>query len=972
MNVQAFFRQLAAHVFRVDSYVCVLALVMLLLVGGLLAGPSTRKAKASTLAGSVWAPLGFGLDNFVTAIAVNGNDVYAAGTFIKNICGNPACDSGNVPINRIAKWDGTQWSPLGFGLMGVPTSIVINQGKVYVTGAQKICGDPACSTGTVPGAAVAVWDGGSWSAPFPTLTSFSSCCGSIEFVGSDIYGGGNYVVGQDGEGKTFRNWFGITILRGGSWVPPPNNGLLLEQGPPGFDEGHTKVASLFAMGNDLYAGGFFDQSGTVSDQNGNVIADPVKNLRLIAVLRGDATWQPLPGQGLKSPGCFNAGPTNTCGDVSAFAAIGTDLYVGGGFNQTFDGSLTLNNIAKFDTVTRTWSALPNNGLNSSVGNGIAIPGGLATRGNDLFAIGAFTATADNAVTGLNGIAWLHNGTWSGLGNGFVGGGLEAIAVTDDNIYVGGKFSENGDGTAPGMNNIARLVPVITSQLDMTKTVDANQVNVGQNLTYTITVKNKGPQTAQAVTLSDPLASNVTFSSVTGTQGNCSQSKGVVTCNIGDLANAGIATVTIVVTANAPGDIVNNATVSGANSETVQASAKSTALAGPTIQFSASSYSVGEGDGRANISVVRTGDSTGAVSVDYATSDAAGAQACSVTNGLASSRCDYITTVGRLSFAGGETSKTISVPIIDDSYVEGSETFNISLSNPLDTALGAVTSATITIIDNDTSATPNPIDQASFFVRQHYLDFLNREPDASGLSFWSSQITSCGADASCIDNKRVNVSAAFFVSIEFQQTGYLVERIYKTAFGDANTVLNGQTVKVPIVRLNEFLPDTQQTGQGVVVGQAGWDTLLESNKQAFTLSFVQRSRFTTAFPTTMTPAQFVDQLFSNAGVTPTTTERNAAIAEFGSATTSADVTARSRALRDVAESATLNSQEFNRAFVLMQYMGYLRRNPNDSPDSDYAGYQFWLNKLNAFGGDYLKSEMVRSFIVSSEYRQRFGP
>jgi hypothetical protein len=74
---------------------------------------------------------------------------------------------------------------------------------------------------------------------------------------------------------------------------------------------------------------------------------------------------------------------------------------------------------------------------------------------------------------------------------------------------------------------------------------------------------------------------------------------------------------------------------------------------------------------------------------------------------------------------------------------------------------------------------------------------------------------------------------------------------------------------------------------------------------------------------------------------------------------------------VAENTTLNSQEFNRAFVLMQYFGYLRRNPNDAPDSDFSGYNFWLNKLNSFG-NFIDAEMVKAFILSSEYRQRFGP
>ena len=136
--------------------------------------------------------------------------------------------------------------------------------------------------------------------------------------------------------------------------------------------------------------------------------------------------------------------------------------------------------------------------------------------------------------------------------------------------------------------------------------------------------------------------------------------------------------------------------------------------------------------------------------------------------------------------------------------------------------------------------------------------------------------------------------------------------------------------------------------------------------------MQRSPFATAFPTLLSPAQFVSQLFVNGSVTQSTSDRNTAIAEFGSATNTSDVAARARALRDVAENASLNNQEFNRAFVLMQYIGYLRRNPNDAPDADYTGYDFWLTKLNAFNGNFVAAEMVKAFITSGEYRQRFGP
>src|SRR5438552_787635 len=95
---------------------------------------------------------------------------------------------------------------------------------------------------------------------------------------------------------------------------------------------------------------------------------------------------------------------------------------------------------------------------------------------------------------------------------------------------------------------------------------------------------------------------------------------------------------------------------------------------------------------------------------------------------------------------------------------------------------------------------NPIDQTDFFVRQHYADFLNRTPDASGLAFWDNDINQCGADAACAQVHRINTSAAFFLSIEFQETGYLVERAYKTAFGDATgtSTFNGtHTISVPI-------------------------------------------------------------------------------------------------------------------------------------------------------------------------------
>jgi hypothetical protein len=275
-----------------------------------------------------------------------------------------------------------------------------------------------------------------------------------------------------------------------------------------------------------------------------------------------------------------------------------------------------------------------------------------------------------------------------------------------------------------------------------------------------------------------------------------------------------------------------------------------------------------------------------------------------------------------------------------------------------------------------NVTPGNPDSTDYFVHQHYLDFLDREPDTSGFGFWSNQITSCGVDQQCVEIKRINVSAAFYLSIEFQQTAYLVERLYKTAYGDATgSSTNGgpeHQLAVPVVRLNELLLDTQQVGQDVVVNQSGWQAMLESNKQNFIRQLVLRSRFSSAYPTSMTPSEFVDRLNQNSGGVLSLSERATAIGLFGSATDTSSTAARAQALRQVAENQNLYLAEFNRAFVLMQYFGYLRRNPNEGQDIDYSGYEFWLNKLNAFNGNFINAEMVKAFIVSSEYRQRFVP
>ncbi|MCM3870977.1 MAG: DUF4214 domain-containing protein, partial [Pyrinomonadaceae bacterium] len=385
--------------------------------------------------------------------------------------------------------------------------------------------------------------------------------------------------------------------------------------------------------------------------------------------------------------------------------------------------------------------------------------------------------------------------------------------------------------------------------------------------------------------------------------------------------------------------------------------------GPAVQFSSVNYSGGEGNGRIELILTRTGDSSVPVNVSYATTDKGSGNGCDAVSDFASSRCDYLSALGTARLNPGEMIKVISLLVIDDVIPENSERLSVEITDVKGARVGPQNKAEVTITDNETTNPPNPISQPIFFVRQNYLDFLNREPDSSGLSFWTNEIASCGANQQCIEVKRINVSAAFFLSIEFQETGYLVYRSYKSGYGN----LSGNPVPVT---LKDFLRDTQEIGKNVVVGSPGWQAQLESNKQAYALAFVNRPEFIAAFASALTADQFVTQMNNNAGGVLSPAEKANLVTLLGP--TPFDPAKRAQVLRAVADDSDLRTAEFNKAFVLMQFFGYMRRNPNDLPDSNFSGYNFWLGKLNQFNGNFVNAEMVKAFIVSAEYQHRFGP
>jgi hypothetical protein len=251
--------------------------------------------------------------------------------------------------------------------------------------------------------------------------------------------------------------------------------------------------------------------------------------------------------------------------------------------------------------------------------------------------------------------------------------------------------------------------------------------------------------------------------------------------------------------------------------------------------------------------------------------------------------------------------------------------------------------------------PSPADDPSVFVWQHYRDFLGRDPDDDGFHFWKTSLTDrCNNDPACLERKRASVSAAFFLSIEFQRTGFLVHKLYRASYG-----------RLP--RREEFLADARQVARGVVVNEVGWDGVLEENTRAFLDQWAARQSFAYVFGQ-LGDAQFVERLYRNAGVEPDADERARLVAALAEGRMT-----RAQVLRAVAEDERFGRREFAPAFVLMEYFGYLRRNPDEGRDANWDGYNYWLSKLEQFGGDHARAEMVRAFLESIEYRARFcGP
>jgi hypothetical protein len=667
-------------------------------------------------------------------------------------------------------------------------------------------------------------------------------------------------------------------------------------------------------------------------------------------------------------------------DANGVATVSVTLKDNGGtanggqdtsVTQQFTITVNAVNDAPVNTVPGAQQVTENNTLTFSTANANAISiadvdaGGGAVREtltatNGVITLGstaglAFTVgdgTADPTMTFTGTVASI-NAALQGMTfvptSGFSGPASLTIVTNDQgNTGSGGALSDT-DGVNITVNDGGTLQ------------LSAATYTVGENsgpavITITRTGASAGTATVQIATSNGTATAGSDYTAVSQT----------VTFNNGETSK----TVNIPITddlLNEPDETVN-ITLSNVGGSGALGSPATAVLTitnddpvGGYIKFSTPNYNVNEG-GVATITVQRVGTLTQAVTVDFQTTDnsnPAQMVPCAPTPGntLATSRCDFDSTFGRLSWAAGDgADKTFTVITTQDNYVEGPEVLTLTLSNLTGNAgFAGSSTAILTINDDLVEPAGNANDDSANFVEQQYRDFLNRPSDPSGKAFWVDNIEKCNDPArrppsmtvaQCKQFYRVSTAGAFFLSIEFQVTGGTAYLTNKASFGSQPNFMR-------------FERDAQQLGQGYVFGAPGAEAVLEANKVAYFNDYVTRPEFVNTYAG-VSNQQFVDTLITNTGVSFTQGERNQLVNGLNNATET-----RATVLRKITEKPAFRAAEFNAMFVLMEYFGFLRRNP------DQAGYNFWLNKLNQFNGDYIAAEMVKAFIESTEYRQRFG-
>lgn len=684
-------------------------------------------------------------------------------------------------------------------------------------------------------------------------------------------------------------------------------------------------------------------SGTVSCSNASQVVGNAVFMLTVAVASSVSGGTEITNTATASSASSDPNPNNNSGTAVTTVAASPANVTG---TKTASGTFTAGSTVSYTVV------VTNNGQATQGDN----PG---NEFNDVLPA-SLTLVSANATAGTAAATVVTNTvTWNGS---IAGGGSVTITITatikTTNAF-GATISNQGtisyDGDKNGSNEANRVTddPSIGGASDPTSFTVAGQPaisidNVSQaegnsavtNYTFNVTLN-----AASALTVT------VDYATANGTATAPSDYTALTTTTL--TFNPGDVTKTVTVAVN--GDTTNESDetffvnlTNPVNATIADNQGLGTILNDdtPSISFSQAAY-VGAEDGlHIDITVNRLGDASAAASVDYETTDLFGLANCSVINGNASDRCDYLAALGTLEFAAGQTSRTFRVFVSDDVRIEGNELLTLTLSNPAGTILGATSTATLTITDHAVApGTANPIDGSAFFIRMLYIDILSREPDTIGFQNWLDTLNGCpnggfgNVNTTC---DRVHVAQSFFHSREFGERGYFIYRFYDAGLGARPTY-------------KEFLRGMQQIGGSLSPADS------TAAKMEFIDDLIASPEFQAIYAGLLVPAQanaFISKLEMTSGVTIPEPLRTQLVSNMANGNKTPAET-----LRAFMESPAIFDAFYNRGFVSMLYFGYLHRDP------DTAGFNNWLQQLNTTNNF---RNLTFGFIYSTEYRGRFGP
>ena len=684
-------------------------------------------------------------------------------------------------------------------------------------------------------------------------------------------------------------------------------------------EGSTK-----SDGSDFFGGG------------GVLITNGIVNLSSCLITGNNSTSSGNPDGG----GVDNEGGTVTISrcaitnnTVTNNVASNGAFYFGGGvFSEgpamTIDNSTITGNtcgpfgngggLAFFTNVTLTNSTVYGNGANG--GGNILRGGGTLTFKNNIIGGGI--------LTGIN-----------GTGIDISGGGFSSqdynLIQTTTGGTISGTTTHNVTGVSPGLMPLGNYGGPIPSMLPA-----PNSPAVNSGDPTLVGIDQRG--LPRSVGGQSDIGAVETNYSLTATSGDLQFTvintpfPTPLQAMVQESGN-GISGVTV--TFNAPGSSPSGTFPGPASSANVVSGKGGTATAPVfTADGTLGAYSVtitiGPGITTASYTLTNLGPTAANSAISGRIVDGQGTPVAGVTIKLngGQTRRAITDALGNYRFADVETGALYTL-------MPSRPNYSFNPANRSFSQIGNHTEASFTAAAGAESA--NPLDTAEYFVRQQYLDFLGREPDEEGFAYWSDQITACAGDQGCVRTRRIDVSAAFFIAREFQQSGSFIFDAYTGALGRRPA-------------FTEYAVDRQE-----VVGGA----TLDAAKIVFAQNFVQRSEFTTRYQANTTAASFVDALIENVrSSVDLTGERANLISAYSSGSNT--VSSRAAVVRAIADNARFKQAQYNAAFVLTEYFSYLRRDP------DQGGYTFWVNVLNnGTPGNYVG--MVCSFVTSAEYQRRFG-